>query len=68
MTTFQKSSLTSDNSAYCLAKMLFGLDHADFDIALNNLNERCFQPIAQIAKIRYPGGTEKLSIFVIVLR
>jgi len=60
MTTFQKSSLTSDDSAYRLAKMLFGLDHADFDIALNNLNERCFQPIAQIAKIL----SERLSLFL----
>jgi hypothetical protein len=51
MTTFQKSSSTSDDSAYRLAKMLFGLDRGEFDIALSNLDERYFQPIAQVAKI-----------------
>jgi len=50
MTTFQKCSSTSDDSAYRIAKMLFGLDRGEFDIVLNKLNERYFEPIAQFAK------------------
>jgi hypothetical protein len=50
MATFQKSSSMSDDSAYRLAKMLFGLDRGEFDIVLNKLNERYFEPIAQFAK------------------
>jgi hypothetical protein len=62
MTTFQKSSSTSDDSAYRIAKMLFGLDRGEFDIALNNFNERYFQPIAHIAKIL----SETLSLFLLL--
>jgi hypothetical protein len=50
MATFQKNVSMSDDSAYRLAKMLFGLDRGEFDIALNTFNERYFQPIAQFAK------------------
>jgi hypothetical protein len=50
MATFQKSSSMSDDSAYRLAKMLFGLDRGEFDIVLNKLNERYFEPIARFAK------------------
>jgi hypothetical protein len=49
MATFQKSSSMSDDSAYRLAKMLFGLDRGEFDIVLNKLNERYFEPIARFA-------------------
>jgi hypothetical protein len=50
MATFQKSSSMSDDSAYRVAKMLFGLDRGEFDIVLNKLNERYFEPIAQFTK------------------
>ena len=50
MATFQKSSSMSDDLAYRLAKMLFGLDRGEFDIVLNKLNERYFEPIARFAK------------------
>ena len=50
MATFQKNVSMSDDSAYRLAKMLFGLDRGEFDIPLNNLNECYFQPLAQFAK------------------
>ena len=40
----------SEDSAYRLAKMLFGLDRGELDVAFNNLNECFFQPIAQLAK------------------
>jgi len=40
----------SDDSVYRLAKMLFGLDRGEFDIVLNDLNERYFEPIVQFAK------------------
>ncbi len=50
MATFQKSSSMSDDSAYRLAKMLFGLDRGEFDIVLNKPNERYFEPIAQFGK------------------
>ena len=49
----------SDDSAYRLAKMLFGLDRGELDVALDNLNERYFQPIAQVAIVRsYCTGIE----------
>jgi hypothetical protein len=52
MPIFQKTGFSmSDDSAYRLAKMLFGLDCGELDVALDNLNERYFQPIAQVAKI-----------------
>jgi len=51
MPTFQKTGFSmSDDSAYRLAKMLFGVDRGKLDVALDN-NERYFQPIAQAAKI-----------------
>jgi hypothetical protein len=37
MATFQTSSSMSDDSAYRLATMLFGLDRGKFDIVLDNL-------------------------------
>ena len=45
----------SDNSAYGLAKMLVGLDRGELDVALDDLNECYFQPIAQThaAKTQY---------------
>ena len=52
MPTFQKTGFSmSVDSAYRLAKILFGLDRGELDVALDNLNERYFQPIAQVAKI-----------------
>jgi hypothetical protein len=51
-------SSMSDDSAYRIAKMLFGLDRGELDVALDNLNERYFQPIAQVAKIL----SERLSL------
>ncbi|MGH6847858.1 MAG: hypothetical protein ACREC0_10585 [Methylocella sp.] len=50
MATFQKNVSMSDDSADRLAKMLFGVDRGEFDIALSNLNECYFQRIAQLAK------------------
>jgi hypothetical protein len=51
MPTFQKTGFSmSDDSAFRLAKMLFGLDCGELDVALDDLNERYFEPIAQIAK------------------
>ena len=51
MSTFQKTGFSmSNDSAYRLAKMLFGLDRGELDVALDNLNERYFQPIAQFGK------------------
>src|SRR3984893_11358733 len=57
---FLESFSMSDDSAYRIAKTLFGLDHGEFDIALDNLNERYLRPIAQIAKIL----SERLSLFL----
>jgi hypothetical protein len=48
MATFQKSPSRSDESAYP-AKMLSGLDRGEFDIVLNYLIERYFEPIVQFA-------------------
>jgi hypothetical protein len=51
MAAFRKGSSMSDDSAYRLAKMLFGLDRGELDVTLGNLNERYFQPIAQVEKL-----------------
>jgi hypothetical protein len=54
--------MVSDDSTYRLAKMLFGLDRAEFEIVLNKLNERYFE-IAQFAKRR----SETLPFFLKVI-
>jgi hypothetical protein len=51
MAAFRTGSSMSGDSAYCLAKMVFGLDPGELDVTLGNLNERYFQPIAQVEKL-----------------
>jgi hypothetical protein len=48
MATFQKSSSRSDEPAYP-GKMLSGLDRGECVIVLNDLIERCVEPIVQFA-------------------
>jgi hypothetical protein len=37
-------------SVYRLAQAFFGLDRAELDVVFDHLNQRCFQPIAQVAE------------------